>query len=242
MKIVCERCGRLSKNPEICSSCGAPIGGDDELAGVQASAEWGWAKISIASVPPNDRSRAIEVIQNEWAGIEGFTVLRLLQSQASALGFETSTASVLVRRDLLESLVDNARQEVASIAVAFTPINMPVNTAWEANTIIDLSRRKLSELQELQQKIAREIKSREQEEVQKARKQILSIAQHVGLPVKELIAGAGEKPKADKTSAVRVRYRNPADSQQTWTGRGRQPRWVADALAQGKTLDELNIQ
>ncbi|WP_333829671.1 H-NS histone family protein, partial [Pararhodobacter sp.] len=33
----------------------------------------------------------------------------------------------------------------------------------------------------------------------------------------------------------------PADTSQTWTGRGRQPRWVVAALADGKTLDDLAI-
>jgi DNA-binding protein H-NS len=37
------------------------------------------------------------------------------------------------------------------------------------------------------------------------------------------------------------RYRNPADSGQTWTGRGRQPRWIAEALASGRSLDEFKI-
>ena len=36
-------------------------------------------------------------------------------------------------------------------------------------------------------------------------------------------------------------YANPADTSQTWTGRGRQPRWVVAALADGKTLDDLAI-
>jgi DNA-binding protein H-NS len=109
-------------------------------------------------------------------------------------------------------------------------------------TTTDLSKYNLSELKGLQQDIEREIKSREQEEVKKAREKILSIAQSVGLPIEHLIASAGKKSKAEKGSTVRAQYRNPADSEQTWTGRGRQPRWVVDALAKGKTLDEFRIQ
>ena len=40
---------------------------------------------------------------------------------------------------------------------------------------------------------------------------------------------------------VAAQYRNPSDSSQTWAGRGRQPRWIAEALQGGKTLDELRI-
>lgn len=51
------------------------------------------------------------------------------------------------------------------------------------------------------------------------------------------------KGVAPKTKGVKVapKYQNPVDASQTWTGRGRQPRWVVDALAAGTTLDSLRI-
>jgi DNA-binding protein H-NS len=36
-------------------------------------------------------------------------------------------------------------------------------------------------------------------------------------------------------------YRNPSNSAETWTGNGRQPKWVRDALARGARLEELAI-
>jgi DNA-binding protein H-NS len=36
-------------------------------------------------------------------------------------------------------------------------------------------------------------------------------------------------------------YRNPSNSAETWTGRGRQPKWVRDALASGTRLEEMLI-
>lgn len=109
-------------------------------------------------------------------------------------------------------------------------------------TATDLSKYNLSELKGLQHDIEREIKNRQLDEVKKAREQILSIAQSVGLPIEQLLANAAKKARAEKGSTVRAQYRNPADSEQTWTGRGRQPRWVVEALAKGKTLDEFRIQ
>ena len=35
-----------------------------------------------------------------------------------------------------------------------------------------------------------------------------------------------------------VLYKNPK-GEQTWTGRGRKPQWVVDALAKGKSLKDL---
>ena len=51
-------------------------------------------------------------------------------------------------------------------------------------------------------------------------------------------AGAASKLKGRK---IKPKYRNPADRTQTWTGRGRQPAWVQDALRKGKTLEQLAI-
>ncbi len=36
-------------------------------------------------------------------------------------------------------------------------------------------------------------------------------------------------------------YRNPSNSAETWTGRGRKPKWVRDAIARGVCLEDLTI-
>jgi len=36
-------------------------------------------------------------------------------------------------------------------------------------------------------------------------------------------------------------YRNPHNSAETWTGRGRQPKWVRETLARGVRLEDLVI-
>ncbi|MDN4061674.1 H-NS histone family protein [Massilia sp. YIM B02769] len=41
---------------------------------------------------------------------------------------------------------------------------------------------------------------------------------------------------------MKPQYENPADSSQTWSGRGRQPKWVAEALAGGKKLDQFRMK
>ena len=108
----------------------------------------------------------------------------------------------------------------------------------------DLSNYNLAELKGLQFDIEKEIKSRQQDEVKKAREQILAIAQDVGVPVAALIKVNGAKADGGRKGAApqsQARYRNPADEAQTWTGRGRQPKWIAEALAGGKSLDDFRI-
>ncbi|WP_379723750.1 H-NS family nucleoid-associated regulatory protein [Massilia jejuensis] len=105
---------------------------------------------------------------------------------------------------------------------------------------VDLSDYNLSELKGLQVEIEKEIKNRQQQEVTKAREQILAIAQGLGVSVEELLTNNGGKSKGTGKK-VEAQYRNPADNAKTWTGRGRQPRWIADGLAGGKTLDDFRI-
>ena len=100
---------------------------------------------------------------------------------------------------------------------------------------MDLSKFSLAELRQLQEDIKKQMKSREQAELNSAREQILAIAQGVGLSVKELV-GTGIRAK---TGTVAVRFRNPKNSAQQWTGRGRQPNWVKEWVAEGNLMDSL---
>jgi DNA-binding protein H-NS len=108
---------------------------------------------------------------------------------------------------------------------------------------MDLSNLSLGDLRNLQEQIKQEMKQREHQEVQKAREQILAIAQSVGIPVKDLIAASGRGAKSGNAGAgsVPFRYRNPADASQQWTGRGRQPKWVKEWVEGGKALDQLRF-
>jgi len=38
------------------------------------------------------------------------------------------------------------------------------------------------------------------------------------------------------------KYRNPAKPEETWAGRGKQPRWLTALLRAGKNLDDFRIQ
>jgi len=96
---------------------------------------------------------------------------------------------------------------------------------------VDLSDYNLGELKGLLFEVGQAIKERQQRDVADARERIMTIARGAGMPAERLLDGA----------AVLPRYRNPDDPSQTWSGRGRQPKWVAEALAGGRTLDELKF-
>lgn len=104
---------------------------------------------------------------------------------------------------------------------------------------VDLAGYTLGELKGLQHDIERTIKERQQQEVQKAREQILAIAKQAGVSVKELLSDAEKKAKTGSGQKVQPKYQNPRDVSRTWTGRGRQPRWIAEEMATGKKLGDF---
>jgi DNA-binding protein H-NS len=81
---------------------------------------------------------------------------------------------------------------------------------------LDLSVLSLRELKQLQQRIGREISQRQEEGRRWLR-------EHSGGLV-------------EKRGPV---YRNPHNSAETWSGRGKQPDWVAQALTEGHSLESL---
>jgi DNA-binding protein H-NS len=103
---------------------------------------------------------------------------------------------------------------------------------------MDLSKLSLSELKKLQQDIEVLIANQGKEAVVKARKDILAIAQSVGLTVDQLLNGKSEKA----VKKVAAQYQNPENAAEQWTGRGRKPRWIVEAIAGGAKLEDLKTK
>ena len=102
---------------------------------------------------------------------------------------------------------------------------------------MNLSALTMEELRNLQDKVQRELIGREREDMDKAREQIMAIAQQAGIPLKQLIL-EGLHPRRGK---VAVQYRHPENAREQWTGRGGQPLWVKKWLESGKSIDLLRV-
>jgi DNA-binding protein H-NS len=95
------------------------------------------------------------------------------------------------------------------------------------------------------------VKSKKQE---KTLAQIVKLAKDNAITAKDIEAAMGStkakkatkakavgaKKSALKGAKVAPKYRNPSNHEQTWTGRGVTPKWVADLKAEGK-LDSALI-
>ncbi|GAB3753888.1 H-NS histone family protein [Lysobacter olei] len=85
------------------------------------------------------------------------------------------------------------------------------------------------------------------------RKKVMALIKAEGYTVAELFGAGGStvraatprKAAARKSTAgskVTPKYRNPGNSTETWSGRGKQPRWLAALTASGRSLDEFLIK
>lgn len=102
---------------------------------------------------------------------------------------------------------------------------------------IDLSKLSLDDLKALRKNVEKEIKDFKNRAKVAALKDLQAVAKKHGLSVDEII---GKKGKAKKAAAP-AKYRNPADPNQTWSGRGRQPAWYKEAMSKGKSQKSLEI-
>lgn len=86
------------------------------------------------------------------------------------------------------------------------------------------------------------------------RKKLTDQAAAEGYSIAELFGGsaprAASTASTTRTSATKGRklgkvppkYRNPANKNETWTGRGKQPLWLAALTKKGKKLEEFLIE
>jgi DNA-binding protein H-NS len=96
---------------------------------------------------------------------------------------------------------------------------------------IDLESRSINELWALHEEIASVLFTKIQSEKLKLEKRLNELRGKRSDDVQH------RRPYPD----VYPRFRNPEPPHQTWSGRGKQPRWVRELLARGKSLHDLRI-
>lgn len=117
---------------------------------------------------------------------------------------------------------------------------------------INLDALSVSELEKLIKQAQKKLEKKRMDAVKNAQAEIGKIAKDLGVSVEELLQENSNRTKAARKTtrkktktAVRkpakIKYRNPADSSQTWTGRGKRPIWLRDALENGATLESFEV-
>lgn len=105
---------------------------------------------------------------------------------------------------------------------------------------IDLKSLNNNQLNDLISKAQSRQHELKKEKVVKLREKVHALLKAEGYSFDEIFGGA-RGGKRRSTGKVAPKYRNPADSNQTWSGRGKHPRWFNDALKAGKKEKDLLI-
>jgi len=103
---------------------------------------------------------------------------------------------------------------------------------------IDLEKMSLEELKQLQKDVDKAIKGFEERKRAEAQARLDAVAKEMGFSLNDLMGGKGKKSK----STLPPKYMHPEDPTLTWTGRGRKPKWLTEALDAGKSLEDFEIQ
>ena len=105
----------------------------------------------------------------------------------------------------------------------------------------DISDLSVEDLKRLQAEAEALIASKKDQAIEVAYNQIIAIAENVGYSVEELLELGEQKRKKTTRKAVEPRYRNKNNAEETWTGRGKQPRWLVAELEKGAKLEDFLI-
>lgn len=102
---------------------------------------------------------------------------------------------------------------------------------------VDLNSLSLKELKDLQSAVNKAVNGFEDRKRKEALSQVEEAARALGFTLSELTGTAVPR----KRSPAVPKFANPADALETWSGRGRKPRWFVAALKSGKKPEQMTI-
>jgi DNA-binding protein H-NS len=100
----------------------------------------------------------------------------------------------------------------------------------------DLESLSRDELQKLINDAQKALKTVDARRMAEAKRAAELAAKEYGFSLEDVLEAGGVKG-----SKGAPKYANPADPTQTWTGRGRKPNWLIEAMDAGKSLDDMAL-
>ncbi len=101
---------------------------------------------------------------------------------------------------------------------------------------VDISNLSVAELEKLKGSIDSAIANRRDGELLGLRQAIDDMVEKAGFTLEEVL-----QARATKKRPVKAKYSNPANPQETWSGRGRKPVWVQEWTNSGRDLNDCLI-
>jgi DNA-binding protein H-NS len=102
---------------------------------------------------------------------------------------------------------------------------------------VNLDEFSIEELNDLRNAIDHEKIRRQEEERERLLSEIQDAATRYGMSTDDFLKTAPRKRRASAS----LKYRNPANPKEVWSGRGRKPTWVEEAIAAGTNLADLEV-
>lgn len=102
---------------------------------------------------------------------------------------------------------------------------------------LDLNSMSLKELKDLQGQVNRAIANFEDRKKKQALAELEEKARELGFSLAELTGTTAPRKRAPATA----KFANPTNPAETWSGRGRKPRWFSDAVAAGKKPEQMML-
>jgi DNA-binding protein H-NS len=102
---------------------------------------------------------------------------------------------------------------------------------------VNIKNLSLKELKDLQSQVAKAIASFEDRKKKEALSELEDRARSLGFSLAELTGATISRKRAPASA----KYANPANPSDTWSGRGRKPRWFEAALNAGKSPEDLAL-
>ena len=103
-------------------------------------------------------------------------------------------------------------------------------------TINGLDKMSYADLLKLQERIELAIAQKRVEEAATTKEALRAMAEKAGFSLNDLFGKRGAKKGTGD-----AKYRNPKDTSQTWTGRGRKPNWLVEAVKKGAKVETFKI-
>lgn len=104
---------------------------------------------------------------------------------------------------------------------------------------MDLSKLSAEELEQLAKDALAAAKKKREDEKKEVRREIDAMLRARGFSLHEIYQ---TMQGVDIKAQPPVQYMDPEDPIKTWTGQGRRPKWLLEAIAAGRSLEEFKIR
>ncbi len=105
---------------------------------------------------------------------------------------------------------------------------------------VNVDKMSLKELLDLEAKLEKAIAAARDRERSEVKQKIEAIVQNAGFSLGELFSSG--RANLTKGKTVAAKYINPDNKSETWSGRGRKPRWLTAKLDKGGKLEDFSVR